>query len=122
MRGEVRAGRRKGFYGTTSLLWMDHLNPGGSRGAAGAGGAGHNLAKLSQDSPWLSGELRRWRSMATNGVSATVSLCDFHRQFPQYDICWIQQYLFPFPTPWMVSCADKKLLPALCGGGRARGK
>lgn len=51
MRGEVRAGRRKGFYGTTSLLWMDHLNPGGSRGAAGAGGAGHNLAKLSQDSP-----------------------------------------------------------------------
>lgn len=56
---EVRAGRRKGPCGTTFLLWMDHLNPGGSRGAAGVGGAGHNLAKLSQD-PWLFGEQRRW--------------------------------------------------------------
>lgn len=110
---EVRAGRRTGPCGTTFLLWMDHLNPGGSRGAAGVGGAGHNLAKFSQDPSLAVWGAEEMGSMETKGVSATVSLCDFHPQFPQCDICWIQKYLFPFQNPWMVSCADEKLLPAL---------
>lgn len=37
---EVRPGRRKRPCGTAFLVWMDHITPGDSGGAAGVAGAG----------------------------------------------------------------------------------